>query len=148
MKLLFYFILVTAFLSCGSNEDRKDGFSEMPKSTEDSLFQEVMDAHDAAMAKMGRLAAYREQIQHELDSLKKVKPSKSAATKQSLQDLENQVRSAEDGMNTWMQEFSIDSAQDDITKRIQYLSSEKQKVTKVKEQVLAAAANADSLLKK
>ena len=51
-------------------------------------------------------------------------------------------------MNQWMEEFSIDSAQDNPEKRIEYLSSEKVKVTKVKDEILSVVAKADSALKK
>jgi len=146
MKAIFYLILITMFAACAGNEDRKDGFSETPKNTEDSLFQDVMDQHDVAMAKMGRLSGYRKQIQQKLDSLGKVKSSTNH--KKKLQDLDSMLKQAEDEMNTWMHEFSIDSAQDDTQRRIQYLSSEKERVTKVKEEVLAAMAHADTVLNK
>ena len=51
-------------------------------------------------------------------------------------------------MNTWMEEFSIDSAQDNIERRIEYLEAERSKVTRVKEEILSVLAKADSALKK
>jgi len=148
MKALIYLGLVLLFFSCANNNDRADGYSEIKKDTEDSLFQDVMDQHDLAMAKMGSLAGYRKRIQKQLDSLKNVKSSRSTAVGQDLRELDGQLKQAEDGMNMWMEQFSIDSAQDDNQKRIQYLTSEKEKVTQVKDQVLAAMARADSIFKK
>ena len=38
--------------SSGDTTDRKNGFPPGPKTREDSLFHEVMQGHDAGMAKM------------------------------------------------------------------------------------------------
>lgn len=131
-----------------SSDERKDGFSETPKNPEDSLFQEVMDGHDEAMAKMGRIAGYRKQIDQKIDSLKKVKTSAKASVEKAYEKLSTELKEAEDHMNIWMQEFSIDSAQDNIERRLQYLNSEKSKVNKVRDEIFSVLSKADSLLKK
>ena len=144
-------LLAFVFLvSCGNNssEERKDGYSETAKNPEDSLFQDVMNQHDEAMAKMGKLAGYRKQFDAKIDSLKKVKSSTKEATSKKYEEISGELKKAEDRMNTWMQEFSIDSAQDNIERRLQYLESEKTKVTTVKEEIISALAKADSALKK
>ncbi len=144
-------LLAFVFLvSCGNNssEERKDGYSETAKNPEDSLFQDVMNQHDEAMAKMGKLAGYRKQFDAKIDSLKKVKSSTKEAVGKQYEEISGELKKAEDRMNTWMQEFSIDSAQDNVERRLQYLGSEKTKVTTIKEEILSALAKADSVLKK
>ena len=51
-------------------------------------------------------------------------------------------------MNTWMEEFSIDSAVDDTERRLSYLKSEKLKIDTVREKIFSALEKADSLLNK
>jgi hypothetical protein len=149
MMRLTIFIAITFLASCGdSTEDRKDGFSQTSKNPEDSLFQDVMDQHDEAMSKMGKLAGYRKQFDAKIDSLKKVKSAGKETVEDRYEEISGQLKQAEDRMNTWMEEFSIDSAQDNIERRIEYLEDEKNKVTRVKEEILSALAKADSALKK
>jgi len=149
MKAFFYLFLLIIIASCADNasEERKDGFSDTGKNPEDSLFQDVMDQHDEAMAKMGRIAGYRKQFDVKLDSLKKLKSSGKESVEK-YREISADLKKAEDGMNNWMHEFSIDSAQGNIELRLQYLESEKAKVTRVKEEILSALSRADSALKK
>ena len=150
MKAFYTAFLLVILASCAENspEERKDGFSDTGKNPEDSLFQDVMDQHDEAMAKMGRIAGYRKQFDAKIDSLKKVKSAAKESVEKKYEEISADLKKAEDGMNDWMQEFSIDSAQGDIARRLQYLESEKAKVTRVKEEILSALSRADSALKK
>jgi hypothetical protein len=50
-------------------------------------------------------------------------------------------------MNKWMEEFNMDSALNNAEERIDYLGSEKLKVSKVKEAILGSLQKADSILK-
>jgi vacuolar-type H+-ATPase subunit I/STV1 len=140
-------IILLSACSGGSNE-RKDGYSETAKNPEDSLFQDVMDGHDQAMAKIGKIEGYRKMVDQKLDSLKKVKSSAKSEVKKAYEKLRADLKEAEDHMNTWMHEFSIDSAQDNIERRLKYLDSEKSKVHKIREEIFSALTKADSLLKK
>jgi hypothetical protein len=144
-------LLAFGFLvSCADNssEDRKDGFSNTAKNPEDSLFQDVMDLHDEAMAKMGKLAGYRKQFDSKIDSLQNVKSSAKESLTKKYNEISQDLKQAENKMNTWMAEFSIDSAQDDVKRRIEYLTSEKSKVSKVKDEIFSALSKADSALTK
>lgn len=144
MKRIFSIAIISLFvLSCGEESDvRTDGYSSA-KNPEDSLFQEVMNGHDEAMAKMGRIAGYRKQM----DSLKK-QASAKAGLKAAYEQSAIQLKNAEDRMNKWMDEFSIDSAQDNTEKRMQYLSNEKLRVDSVRDEIFAALKSADTLLNK
>lgn len=150
VKVFFLGMIIILITACADDaaSSRKDGYSETAKNPEDSLFQEVMDGHDAAMAKMGKLSGYLKEVDKKMDSLKKVKSASKAALEKTYSSLGAALRDAEDHMNTWMREFSIDSAQDDTRRRLEYLQSEKLKVTKVKEELLAAVSKGDSVLGK
>lgn len=147
-KMVIGLALTIILAGCGEEvSDRKDGFSAA-KNPEDSLFQEVMDGHDEAMAKMGKVSGYRKQFEQKIDSLKKTRSAAKAELTKKYEAMRERLKKAEDGMNTWMQEFSIDSAQEDIERRLEYLKSEHIKVDQVKEDILSALSKADSLLKK
>lgn len=150
------FILATGLslvIACNNatdhSEHRKDGFSETPKTPEDSLFQLVMDGHDVGMAKMGKIRAAQKQAQQALDSLNKLSSSESKAQlQQALMDIQEDLNYAEYSMNTWMEEFNPDSAKDNIESRLTYLKAEQEKVEKVKNAILESLRVADSVMKK
>lgn len=149
-KYIIFSAILFLFAACGEDTsgDRKDGYSDNSKNPEDSLFQAVMDGHDDAMAKMGKLSGYRKQIEQKLDSLNKVKSSAKTGLIKTYEEISGKLKDAEDGMNRWMQEFVIDSAQEDAERRINYLESEKSKVNKVKDEIFEVLLRADSLLRK
>jgi len=145
--ILFAFIIL-ASCAGSSSEERKNGYSDLPKNTEDSLFQEVMDLHDQAMAKSLKIPGYLKQFDTRIDSLKKVKSSAKESLSKEYGEISTDLKQAGDKMDTWMKEFSIDSAQDDAKRRIAYLESEKSKVSAVRDEILSAISKADSALDK
>lgn len=144
-----FIIGVWAFLlaACGGSGDSASD-ETVAKNPEDSLFQQVMEGHDEAMAKIGKLRKYRKTFDEKLDSLKKVKSSAKAGLTEAYSDVSEKLKTAEEKMNTWMDEFSIDSAQDDMERRLKYLTDEKFKVDDVRDEIMSALSRADSLLKK
>ncbi len=145
---------VTALFAAACNDNtseggRADGFSDKPVTKEDSLYKQVMDGHDEAMMKMGRIRKYLVQITKEKDSIAKL-PAKQQdqSYQQTLATLEQRLSTAEQRMNNWMENFNIDSAKDNAALRIQYLQSESGKVDSVKNLVLESVQQADSLFKK
>ena len=80
--------------------------------------------------------------------MKKVKSSAKAGLTEAYSDVSEKLKTAEEKMNTWMDEFSIDSAQDDMERRLKYLTGEKFKVDDVRDEIMSALSRADSLLKK
>ena len=128
---------------------RKDGFTTELKTKEDSLYHDVMQGHDIGMAKIGKLRKYLDQVLHSLDSLQKL-PAKNIDAKyqQALVDLQEDLNYADYSMNTWMEEFKVDSGTGNPDLRVKYLQHEKEKVTLVKDRILNGLQRADSLLKK
>jgi hypothetical protein len=145
--ILFGFVLL-ASCAGSSSEERKNGYSDLPKNTEDSLFQEVMDLHDQAMAKISKMKGSREQLEARIDSLKKVKSTGKESLTKKYAEISNDLKLADDKMSNWMHEFSIDTLQDDSKRRIAYLESEKSKVSAVRDNILSALSKADSVLNK
>lgn len=147
------FIIIASMTALACNDTdtapaRKDGFSATPATKEDSLYRQVMEGHDVGMAKMGRIRKYLVQIQQATDSISKL-PVKQQDKQylQVLSALQQELKNAEAGMNTWMEQFNGDSAKDHPSRRIQYLEAEKGRVNLVKEQILGSLQRADSLLK-
>jgi paraquat-inducible protein B len=143
-------ILITA---CNNNAsdttDRKNGYSTVLKTKEDSLYHDVEEGHNAGMAKVGKVRKSMDEVQHQLDSINKLPAQKvNAAYKQSLIGLQKDLNDANNEMNDWMDHFKPDSAANNHDQRIQYLQAEKEKITTVKEHMLNSLQKADSLFRK
>jgi hypothetical protein len=119
-----------------------------PKTKEDSLFHEVMEGHDAGMAKVGKLRGNIKETERRLDSVGKL-PAKqvNAAYKRSLTNLQAALTKANNEMNNWMTAFKVDTLADNKELRIKYLEDEKAKVAVVKGLIFSALNQADSVLK-
>jgi len=150
MQNLFVCAVLCLFiLSCGeSGSERKDGYSETPKSLGDSLFHSVMEGHDEAMAKMGKLKSYQLQISKKIDSLGKKASGEAKLVLDSLRRTNADLRAAEEKMNEWMDKFSVDSAQSETGNRVKYLRVQEDQVEAVKQKILRALGKADSVLRK
>ena len=152
MKYLLLLAFVVGFCACNDEPEktaRKDGFTPVLNTKEDSLYHDVMEGHDIGMAKMGTLRKQLGRVVHELDSINKLTGKNiDQHRKQALIDLKEDLSYADHAMFTWMQEFNVDSAKSDRSKRLEYLESEKIKVQKVKENILNSLQRADSLFGK
>jgi hypothetical protein len=153
MKHLLILAMMAGLFACKNtsdkDEDRKNGFTTVLKTKEDSLYHDVMQGHDIGMAKMGKLRKQLKQVQHELDSMKKLSPARiDLKHQQALIGLQEDLNYADHAMFKWMEEFEVDSAKSDKEKRLAYLESEKLKVGKVRDNILMSLQRADSLLKK
>ena len=127
-----------------ASTDRQNGYTKELKTRQDSLFEEVMEGHDVGMSKTGQLTGYLKNIRTSIDSVKKQHPvdqQRILVMESILADL-NQ---ADFSMNRWMEEFKLDSAENNEPVRIAYLESERDKVTRIKERILNSIKRADSL---
>ena len=150
MKYTLVFIIVAIMFLVGCNNSTSSK-EPVVTSVTDSLFDEVMNGHDAAMGKTNRISSLKKLVQREIDSLDKL-PSKmkhgSETYKVRLDSLSVMLGGASADMDKWMQEFNMDSAKNDQELRAKYLESEKEKIFKVREKMTDALKMADSLLKK
>jgi len=138
-----------ALIAC--NEKKKETGTKGPKTLADSLMADVMDGHDVGMSKYGKLEGRLKQVQKVLDSIRNLpeKAQEAAAPyKEQLEGLVLDLGYAITAMDKWMEEFSMDSALDNMEERIRYLTDEKMKVGKVKEAILHSLQKADSVLKR
>jgi len=150
MKYTSVFITVAIMFLVGCNNSTRSK-EPVVTSVTDSLFDEVMNGHDAAMGKTNRISSLQKLVQHAIDSLDKL-PSKmkhgSETYKARLDSLSVMLGVASADMDKWMQEFNMDSAKNNQELRAKYLESEKEKIFKVREKMTDALKMADSLLKK
>ena len=138
----FYSYLMMGIIICSCAEDepqRKNAYSEPLKSTEDSLFHEVMEGHDAGMAKMGRITRYLEDLEIKTDSLIRLKKNVTF-----YDSLRSELKEAQEQMNKWMNEFKIDTLKQNAEQRLRYLEEEKHKVTVVRDKILNSIRRYDS----
>jgi hypothetical protein len=151
-KFLLSIIVISGLVACQNNSGHNhEHAEEAPKTHADSLYQEIMDLHDAVMPKMGKVRGSRDQAQQLLDSIHKLPAKVQAGTASyqlQLEGLSTELNNADVVMDNWMMQFNMDTLANDYDKRVEYLNSEKLKVLKVKEAVLSGLAKADSLLKK
>jgi soluble cytochrome b562 len=151
-KVVFIFpaFIFLIAVSCNNSGEKNQGNGGETKTRADSLMDDVMEGHNIGMGKMGKLSTMENKVQKAIDSINNLseKAKKSLRNFQSgLEILLVELKSAEEGMNKWMDEFNMDSAKNNNKLRIQYLESEKIKVSKVKESILNALQKTDSLLK-
>ena len=140
--------LILSFTAC--NNDSSNSKPKDDTATADSLQDEVVKIHDIAMPKSMKIPDVQKKVQGLLDSIGKL-PAKAkeaaAPLKAKLEEVKGELSYAESAMDTWMQELNLDSAKNDIQKRIDYFTNEKMKVSKVKDAVLNSLSKADSVLK-
>ena len=159
MKRLFLlaFLSATIFQSCQNAENNShEGHNghdknQQPLTQADSLYKEVMDAHDAVMPKMGKVRGAQKKALQLVDSISSLSPQLlkiNQPLKKELEQLVSDLNYADYAMDQWMTEFNLDSGANNPAIRIQYLASEKEKVLKVKAAILNSLAKADSLLNK
>ncbi len=144
-------LTIIGLLACNNSENKHNGHGQNePKTQADSLMKDVMDGHNIGMAKMGKLTRAEQTTRRLLDSIDKL-PAKAkqaaAPLRTKLDSLQKDLSYAEFAMNKWMEEFNMDSAVNNVKERIDYLGSEKMKVSKVKEAILGSLQKADSILK-
>ena len=154
-KSIFYFVFLVTISIAGcddaANDHKVNAKENEPQTEADSLKKAVDDDHIIGMSKMGRLTRAEQTTRRLLDSIEKlpVKARQVAAPfKNKLDSLQKELSYAEMAMEKWMRELKRDSVIDNMNmeERIKYLSSEKLKVSKVKENILKGIQKADSVL--
>jgi len=143
-QLICTFLFVGAFAACaGSTESEEAGTSNALGSPVDSLFHEVMDGHDAGMAKVGRLRKYSQQLAHQIDSITKSSNSSSNITE--LQRVKDSLDRAHAAMFEWMDGFKADTLTASTDRRMQYLQAQKTSVLLVRDRIMNSIRLYDSL---
>ncbi len=102
------------------------------------LYSEVMAIHDEVMPKMGDIYTLKE-------GLKKMLADNPATDKKGeIESAITKLDAADESMRVWMREFNSEDIKDEEKKR-EYLENEREKVKKVREDMLAAIEQAKAL---
>ena len=142
-------MLITGMMAC--NNDGKDKHSsETLKVKADSLYNQLLNEHEEGMKGWMKIEGRQKQIKILLDSIAKL-PSKSQRTldilKAKLNEATTELDDAYKLMDDWMTEMNLDSAVNNVELRIEYLTGEKLKGSKITELINNSLQKADSLLK-
>jgi hypothetical protein len=112
---------------------------------------EIMRQHDVGMAKMNKIREAKSRIQQSLDSIAKLPTDlqkKSVEYRMQLDSTFNWLTFAERHMETWMDEFNMDSLKDNKEEQIKYFESERTKISQVTAEMISSLKKTDSLLTK
>jgi len=151
MKFVVQFLFVLLLISCNSSNTSTPSNNKTVESTSDSLMHEILKQHDIGMAKMNKISSTKNRIQQSLDSVSKLPfnlQNKSVQYRMELDSVFNWLTFTGSHMETWMNEFNMDSLKDDREKQIKYLESEKIKISQVNDEIIRSLHKADSLLQK
>jgi len=151
MKFVVQFLFVLLLISCNSSNTSTPSNNKTVESTSDSLMHEILKQHDIGMAKMNKISSTKNRIQQSLDSVSKLPfnlQNKSVQYRMELDSVFNWLTFTGSHMETWMNEFNMDSLKDDREKQIKYLESEKIKISQVNDEMIRSLHKADSLLQK
>jgi hypothetical protein len=151
MKNLVIIAFATFFLAlaaCNNNQSTLEEVAAVPSKTpEDSLYNLVMDLHDVAMPKMGKLMGYQKTIQQQIDSLQGANASNNVAAIEKLKQLKMQLANAESQMNEWMAQFEPDPKMPTTEERANYFAAQQVKAKKMRDDIFAALDSAAATLK-
>ncbi|PWU04693.1 MAG: hypothetical protein C5B52_01040 [Bacteroidetes bacterium] len=152
MKTIIIFSIFIFLFGCtgAGNHEGHDNMSNVPKSKSDSLYKEVMNGHNEAMAKFGELERYQTLLKKQKDSVSAIK-NKSAVNSSIQNTLDSallELQNAESAMNAWMDGFDPDKAGKTEEEKINYYNNEKEKVSKVQGQINQSLAKAKELSRK
>ena len=139
------------FAGCNNSSTSTDKDDKTTRSASDSLMHEVLKQHDIGMAKMSKISDAKNRVQDDLDSISKLSTDlqkKSLQYRMELDSMFNRLIFADRGMETWMNEFNMDSLKNNEKEQLKYLESEKEKISKVNEVMISSLQKADSLLNK
>ena len=111
-------------ISCGNN-----------KTSIQDLHSEVMQIHDVVMPKMSDLQSSRKELALAL---------KEGADSTMVFDLLQKVDDADESMMVWMDEFKMPADDAEEQLKLDYLNSEKRRISEIKSKIETCIANVSS----
>lgn len=139
MKKFLGLMLIAIFTySCGGGFDAK---------VEEN---KVLDIHDEVMPKIGEVMSLRRQVLAKVSEIESQNPQNE--TLKDLRDLAAELESANDGMMSWMNDWSKSkkphvNGTSSEEEQIAFFKAEMERVTKVKEDINTSMAKAKKVLK-
>ena len=151
MKLVVQTLFILLIASCNNSNTSTGKDDKTTESASDSLMHEILKQHDVGMAKMNKISTTKNRIQQALDSIAKLPTDlqkKSVQYRMQLDSTFNWLTFADRHMETWMNEFNMDSLKDNKEEQVKYFESEKKKISQVNQEMIGSLRKADSLLAK
>jgi len=158
-RILVIWLAVFIFFAGCKNADKKNDGSKgvlngkdraTSQRIADSLYTQLLNEHEEGMKGWVKIEGRQKQIKALLDSIAKL-PSKSRQSldvlKAKLNEATEELGDAYKLMDEWMTEMNLDSAVNNVELRIEYLTGEKMKGSKITELINNSLQKADSLLK-
>ena len=156
--LISSFAVLFIFIISCKNSDKEnkskgvlgDNGGKSLQSTADSLYNQLLNEHEEGMKGWMKIEGRQKQIKTLLDSIDKL-PSKAQQSldvlKAKLNEATGELGNAHKLMDDWMTEMNLDSAVNNVELRIEYLTGEKMKGSKITALINNSLQKADSLLK-
>ena len=151
MKIIVQCSIIFLLISCKSSNSSDNNDRQAKESASDSLMHEILKQHDVGMSKMNKISITKKRVQQALDSIAKLPTDlqkKSVQYRMQLDSTFNWLTFADRHMETWMNEFNMDSLKDNKEEQVKYLESEKRKISQVNQEMIGSLQKADSLLTK
>jgi HEPN domain-containing protein len=128
---LFFLLLLLSLGSCGP----KSGKQESTESEgNEALYNEVMKAHDEVMPKMDDIYKLKEELNDRIANSPDIPEEK----KKEIENILAKLDAADEGMRVWMRQFNPIPDSEGEEKAREYLENERERITKVKEDMLNA----------
>ncbi len=144
MKNYGYLIIafsIGLFASCGGGNKAAE-----QKKQQDDLAKEVIGIHDEVMPKMGELMSLRKKVRQTSDSLT-VKAGEGFEQKVTeAEEIITALEAADKGMMDWMHEYNGGQGLYEHDAIMEYLQAEKEKITKVKQEMNGSMDRAKQFL--
>ncbi|MCK6616701.1 MAG: hypothetical protein L6Q51_03580 [Cyclobacteriaceae bacterium] len=135
MKKTFALLLIIGLVSCGKNKD-KQASEPVTDDPNKVLYNQVMDIHDEVMPRMDDIMKLKRELKETVEKSAGLVPEKKKELEQKILQLD----SAGKAMMQWMNDFRPEEYTGEDLR--EYLESEKERVTKVKQQMLEAIQKA------
>ncbi|WP_416867126.1 MAG: hypothetical protein ACMVP2_06550 [Imperialibacter sp.] len=134
-KVIFLLFMVATATACSSEQ----------KEQKDALMAEVMAAHDEVMPKMGELRKTAKDLQAKADSLSTLTDQDFAAEISTLRQTAERIEDANERMMEWMRQFEMPDNEAPIAEVLVYLKDQKEKIDKVKDEMLKSLEEGKAL---
>jgi hypothetical protein len=120
-------------LACAGTDSEAPAFSEEELQAQQAAFDEMMEAHDRVMPRMGEIFQLNRSLESQLGEA-----APEDSTTAQVRAVIDRLTQAEDGMMNWMSELEpLDSLRTNLDHAaiMQYLETEQQKIRQVEEEM-------------
>ncbi len=112
----------------------------------EKIYDEVMEIHDVAMAKMDRIMELKAQLNGQIEALNADTLGDHSLKIEKMNSLLQNLDEADEAMMSWMREFHNNYEQVAKSEIMDYLEEQKERITEVGKQMNDAIAEAEKYL--